>query len=175
MTSANVGQGQDRAGEAYEISSHAEQAIQGWLAKFPPEQARSAVIGALHAVQHDIGGYLTPAAIEAVARRLGLPVIDVQEVASFYSMFETRPVARHCVALCTNISCMLNGADELRDHIETRLGIREGQSTGDGRIYLKREEECLAACCDAPVMQVDHVYHEHLTPSRIDEILDGLE
>jgi NADH-quinone oxidoreductase subunit E len=90
-------------------------------------------------------------------------------------MFETEPVGRHSVSVCTNISCMLCGADDIVAHIENKLGIKIGDSTSDGRIYLKREEECLAACCGAPMMMVDHVYHENLTPQRVDEILDALE
>jgi len=104
-----------------------------------------------------------------------VPQIAVYEVASFYSMLETRPVGRHSVSVCTNISCMLCGADEILAHIEKKLGIKTGDSTRDGRIYLKREEECLAACCGGPMMMVDHVYHENLTPKKVDEILDALK
>ncbi len=89
-------------------------------------------------------------------------------------MFQTKPVGRHDVAICTNISCMLRGADEIVDHVEKRLGVKLGESTTDGRIYLKREEECLAACCGAPMMMVDHKYHENLTIDEVDQILDGL-
>ena len=101
--------------------------------------------------------------------------IEVYEVASFYSMYELKPVARHNVAVCTNISCMLMGSQSIVDHVENKLGIKLGESTADGRIYLKVEEECLAACTGGPMMQVDHVYHENLTPEKVDEILDGLD
>jgi NADH-quinone oxidoreductase subunit E len=90
-------------------------------------------------------------------------------------MFETAPVGRHHVSVCTNISCMLRGGEELLGHIERKLGIRAGESTADGRIYLKKEEECLAACCGAPMMMVNHVYHEKLTAERADEILERLD
>ncbi|MCH8135798.1 MAG: NAD(P)H-dependent oxidoreductase subunit E, partial [Proteobacteria bacterium] len=86
-----------------------------------------------------------------------------------------RPVGRHNVAICTNISCMLRGADDLVEHVEKKLGIKTGESTADGRIYLKREEECLAACCGAPMMMVDHKYHENLTTAQVDKILDELD
>jgi NADH-quinone oxidoreductase subunit E len=112
--------------------------------------------------------------MDAVAEYLDLPNIFVYEVASFYSMFETRPVGRHHISVCTNISCMLRGSQEVVDHVEKKLGIKTGDSTPDGRIYLKREEECLAACTGAPMMMVDHVFHENLTPQSIDEILDEL-
>jgi NADH-quinone oxidoreductase subunit E len=90
-------------------------------------------------------------------------------------MFETRPVGRHSVSICTNVSCYLRGAEEIVRHVERKLGCRLGESSGDGRIYLKPEEECLAACCGAPMMMVDHVYHEHLTPESVDRVLDALE
>jgi NADH-quinone oxidoreductase subunit E len=113
--------------------------------------------------------------MDAVAAYLELPAIQVYEVASFYSMFETKPVGRHSISVCTNISCMLRGAEEIVAHLEKKLGIRTGESTADGRIYLKREEECLAACCGAPMMMVDHDYHENLTPAIVDEIVDRLK
>lgn len=160
---------------AFELSAHVRDEIDKWTARFPEERRRSAVIGALHAVQHENGGYLTPELMDAVAAYLELPPIQVYEVATFYSMFETKPVGRHSVSICTNVSCMLRGAEDLVEQVEKKLGVSLGESTPDGRIYLKREEECLAACCGAPMMMVDHVYHENLTPERIDEILDGLD
>jgi NADH-quinone oxidoreductase subunit E len=113
--------------------------------------------------------------MDAVAEYIGLPPIQVYEVASFYSMFETKPCGRVHVSVCTNISCMLCGADEIVAAVEKHLGIRTGESTPDGRIYLKREEECLAACNNAPMMMVDHVFHENLTPESAVRILDGIE
>jgi NADH-quinone oxidoreductase subunit E len=104
-----------------------------------------------------------------------LPTIQVYEVATFYSMFQTKPVGKHNVAICTNVSCMLRGADDIVDHVEKKLGVKLGESTEDGRIYLKREEECLAACCGAPMMMVNHKYHENLTTEQVDGILDGLD
>jgi len=113
--------------------------------------------------------------MDAVAEYLGLPAVQVYEVATFYSMFETEPCGRHHVSICTNVSCMLRGGEELLRHAEQTLGIRVGESTPDKRIFLKREEECLAACCGAPMMMVDHVFHENLTPELLDQILEGLE
>jgi len=157
------------------LSEHARHEIDHWLAKFPPDQKRSAVLAALREVQHENRGYLTVELMDAVAQYLGLEPIDVYEVATFYSMFETKPVGRHSIAVCTNISCMLRGADEIVAHVEKKLGVKLGESTPDGKFYLKPEEECLAGCCGAPMMQVDHVYHEHLTPARVDQILDALD
>jgi NADH-quinone oxidoreductase subunit E len=157
-----------------QLSDHVRAEIDHWVAKFPEGRKRSAVISALHAVQHENNGYLTTDLMDAVAAYLELPNILVYEVASFYSMFETKPVGRHHISVCTNISCMLRGSKEVVDHVEKKLGIKTGESTPDGRIYLKREEECLAACTGAPMMMVDHVFHENLTPTIIDKILDEL-
>lgn len=157
------------------LSEHARAEIDRWLTRFPPERKRSAVIAALSVVQHENGGHLTAGLMDAVASYLELEPVKVYEVASFYSMFETEPVGRHSVSVCTNLSCMLQGADAIVEHIERKLGIETGESTPDGRIYLKCEEECLAACVGGPMMMVDHVYHEHLTPDKVDEILDGLD
>jgi NADH-quinone oxidoreductase subunit E len=148
------------------LSEHVIEEIEHWKSRFPEGRERSAVISALHAVQHENHGYLTAEQMNAVAEYLGLPTMQVYEVATFYSMFQTQPVGRHNVAICTNVSCMLRGADELVDHVENKLGIKVGESTEDGRIYLKREEECLAACCGAPMMMVDHKYHENLTDRK---------
>ena len=156
------------------LSAHVREEIDAWVAKFPPDRKRSAVISALHAVQHENQGFLTTDLMDAVAAYLELPPILVYEVASFYSMFETKPVGRHHISVCTNISCMLRGSQEVVDYVEKKLGIKTGESTPDGRIYLKCEEECLAACTGAPMMMVDHVFHEHLTPQSIDKILDEL-
>jgi NADH-quinone oxidoreductase subunit E len=157
------------------LSQHARDVIDHWVAKFPEGQQRSAIIAALREVQHDNQGFLTPELMDAVAEYLDLPPIQVYEVATFYSMFETRPVGRHHVSVCTNISCMLCGSDDIVAHVEEKLGIKTGESTADGRIFLKQEEECLAACNGAPMMMVDHVYYENLTPQKVDEILDNLE
>ena len=154
-----------------ELSAEVRAEIDHWVGKFPPDRRRSAVIAALHAVQHE-RGYLTQDGMDAVAAYLGLPPIQVYEVASFYSMFETQPVGRHHISVCTNISCMLCGGEELLAHVERRLGIKVGESTADGRFFLKKEEECLAACNGAPMMMVDHVYYENLTPEKVDEIPD---
>lgn len=157
------------------LTDHLREEIDSWLKKFPADKKQSAVLGALRGAQHENQGYLTVELMDAVADYLDLATITVYEVASFYSMLETEPVGRHSVSVCNNISCMLNGADDLIEHIEKKLSIKTGETTEDGRIYLKREEECLAACCGAPMMMVDHVYHEHLTSEKVDEILDNLD
>ena len=156
------------------LTQSTRQEIDHWVARFPPGRQRSAVLSALRAAQEQNHGFLTTALMDAVAAYLQLPPIQVYEVASFYSMFEIHPCGRHHVSICTNISCMLRGAEDLVAHVERRLGIRLGESTADGRIFLKQEEECLAACTGAPMMMVDHVYHENLTTDEVDRILDEL-
>ena len=157
------------------LSAHAREEIDALLKRFPAEQKKSALLGALNIAQHENQGFLTRELMQAVAEYLDLTEIEVYEVASFYSMYELKPVARHNVAVCTNISCMLMGSQSIVDHVENKLGIRLGESTKDGRIYLKKEEECLAACAGGPMMQVDHVYYEDLSPEKVDAILDALE
>lgn len=156
------------------LSAHVRAEIDDWLSRYPEDQRQSAVLGALSAVQHE-EGYLSTEMMDAVADYIGMPEIAVYEVGSFYSMFELKPVGRHTIAVCNNISCMLRGGDSILEYVEKKLGISVGESTADGKFYLKKEEECLAACCGAPMMQVNHVYYEHLTPEKVDEILDGLE
>lgn len=158
----------------YEIPPEVRAEIDHWLAKYPADQKRSAVLSALHAVQ-DREGWIRPEHMDAVAAYLDMAPVSVYEVASFYSMIETREVGRNTVAICANISCMLCGADDLIAHVEKKLGIRRGESTPDGRIYLKLEEECLAACAGGPMMAVNGHYHENLTVEKIDRILDELK
>jgi NADH-quinone oxidoreductase subunit E len=165
--SAQAGEGQ--------LSAHLREEIDHWLQRFPPDRKRSAVLAALRAAQHENHGYLTTGLMDAIGAYLGLPPIQVYEVASFYSMFETKPVGRVHVSVCTNISCMLCGSDEIVAAVEQHLGIKTGESTPDGRFFLKREEECLAACNNAPMMMVDHVYHENLTPEKAVQVLDSVE
>ena len=161
--------------EVKQISKHAREEIDVLVARYPADKKKSALLGALNIVQHENGGYLTTELMDLVAAYLGLAKIEVYEVASFYSMYELKPVARHNVAVCTNISCMLMGSETIVDHVEKKFGIKLGESTPDGRIYLKKEEECLAACAGGPMMQVNHKYYENLTPEKVDEILDALE
>jgi len=149
--------------------------IDHWAAKFPPDKKRSALIQALMAAQEQNGGWISQELTEAVAGYLELPPVWAHEIVSFYSMLFDQPVGRHKVNLCTNISCWLNGAEDLLEHAEKKLGLKLGGTTDDGRISLVREEECLAACCGAPMMVVDGHYHENLDIEKMDAILDGLE
>ena len=157
------------------LSERTRAMIDHWVAKFPPDKKRSALIQSLIAAQEQNGGWITQELAEAVADYLGLPRVWAHEVVSFYSMIFTSPVGRHKVHICTNISCWLNGADAMVEHAENRLGVKIGSTTEDGRITLVKEEECLAGCCGAPMMIVDGHYHENLDLETLDTILDGLE
>ena len=160
---------------SYGLSARVIKELDDWKTRFPADRQRSAVLKALHLVQHENEGYLTADHMNAVAEYLDLPTIQVYEVGTFYSMFQTQKCGRNEVSICTNISCMLRGADEIVAHVENKLGIKLGETTSDGRITLKLEEECLAACAGGPMMTVNGHYYEKLTPEKVDEILDGLE
>jgi NADH-quinone oxidoreductase subunit E len=149
--------------------------IDAWLTKYPADQKQSAVLTALQAAQEQNGGWVSRELMDAVADYLGMPSVQVYEVGTFYSMIELEPVGRNMVAVCTNLSCMLCGSETIVEHVERKLGIKLGETTADGRITLKLEEECLAACSGGPMMTVNGHYEENLTPEKVDAILDGLE
>ena len=163
------------AGKKALLNEGTRASIDHWVSKFPPEHKRSALIQALIAAQDQNGGWVSKDMIEAVADYLDLPPVWAFEVASFYSMFDQKPVGRNKVNVCTNISCWLNGAEDMVSHIENKLGIKLGETTADDRITLIVEEECIAACCGAPAMVVNGHYHENLDTDKIDKILDGLD
>jgi len=146
--------------------------IDSWTVKYPPEQRQSAVIPALHIVQEANEGSLTDELMDAIADYLGMPNISVYEVATFYSMYEHKPVGRNKLSVCTNISCMLRGSDNVLAHLKTRLGIGVGEMTADGKFSIK-EVECLGACGGAPMLELNKTYHENLTPEKLDEIIDA--
>jgi len=158
------------------LSKHERDDIDAWIARFPEGRSQSALLAALRAVMHE-DHYLSTVKMDAVADYMGLPKIAVYEVASFYSMYELdeKAAAKNSISVCTNVSCMLNGSDQIVEHIEERLGIKTGESTPDGQFFLKVEEECLAACCGAPMMQLNHVYHENLTKDKVDALLDSVK
>ncbi len=134
-------------------------------------QPRSAVLPALWAVQHELG-HLTPEGMASVAQILDLPPSEVEAVATFYSMYFQHPHGRHEVLVCVNVSCALRGADDIVAHLERALGCASGETTADGAFTWAGTIECLGACGGAPAMQVDHRFHENLTPERVDSILD---
>ena len=156
------------------ISDESRKTIDRWVAKYPADWKRGAMMAALETVQEQNGGYLTDDLVEAVAEYLGEPAIAAFEVATFYSMYEMDPVGKHKIAVCTNVSCMLCGSDGIVEHLEKKLGIGLGETTADGRFTLK-EVECLGACSGAPMFLIGHQYYENLTTERVDEILGQLD
>jgi NADH-quinone oxidoreductase subunit E len=144
--------------------------IDSWIAKYPEDQKQSAVMSALQIVQEQ-HQYLTTELMDAVAEYLDMPPIAVYEVASFYSMYEHKPLGRHLINVCTNISCKLRGSGKIVEQLENTLHIKTSETTSDGA-YTLRTVECLGACVNAPMMQVDKEYYENLDPSKLNEILD---
>jgi len=156
------------------FSPEIREAIDAHIAKYPPEWKQSAVMPALSIVQDANGGWLTTELMDDVAAYLDMPAVSVYEVATFYGMYDLTPQGRHKVCVCNSISCMLNGSEELIEHVEHKYGVKVGETTSDGRFTLK-EVECLGACRDAPAVLLDKVYHEKLTPESLDKLIDGLE
>lgn len=150
------------------------QKLDSWISKYPPGQAQSAVIPALHILQDAHQGWLSEGLMRALAEYLDIPAISVFEVATFYTMFELNPVGQHKISVCTNISCQLCGSEEIASYLQKKLGIGFGQTTADGKFTLK-EVECLGACVGAPMLLLDRDYHEHLTPEKIDTLLGGVK
>lgn len=141
------------------------------IARYPQGKQKSAVIPVLHLAQQEFGGWLDVPVMDYVASLLSITPIEVYEVATFYSMFNLKPVGRYMFEVCQTGPCMISGADNIVDYIGQKLGIKPGQTTADGMFTLKTVE-CLGACGYAPMMQMGKHYKEHLTPQRVDEIID---
>ncbi|MGM0541017.1 MAG: NADH-quinone oxidoreductase subunit NuoE [Pseudomonadota bacterium] len=144
--------------------------IDKWIANYPEDQKKSAVMAALRIVQECHNGYLTKDLMDQIAAYLNITSMDVYEVATFYGNYEHAPVGEIKLCICNSISCMLRGNQEIYDYLEKKLGIKPGQTTADGRFTIKKVE-CLGACGGAPMMQVGKDYHENLTNQSIDLLL----
>jgi NADH-quinone oxidoreductase subunit E len=142
------------------------------ITRYPAGQQKSALLPLLHLAQMEFGGWLSVPAMDYVASLLHITPIEVYEVASFYSMFNLKPVGKCVVEVCRTGPCWLLGAEDIVRHAEKRLGIKSGETTSDGMFTLKTVE-CLAACGTAPVMQIGETYYEQLTNEKVDQILDG--
>lgn len=161
--------------DIFVISDENKKKIDHWLTKYPPEQKRSVVVPALLFVQEQNSGWLSESAMNALADYLSLPRIAVYEVATFYDMYELKPIGKNKISVCTNLSCMLRGSDEIVASLKKRLGIDLGETTSDRKFTL-REVECMAACGGAPICQVnDREYYENLTPEKMLAIVDRLD
>ena len=160
--------------EGFSFSDENRQAAQSIIAKFPEGRQASAVLPLLDLAQRQNDGWLPAAAIETVADLLDMAPIRVWEVATFYSMYNLKPVGRHLVQVCTNISCWLRGADQVVEVCQRRLGIGFGETTDD-REFTLLEVECLGACVNAPMAQIGDDYYEDLDAERMTMILDALK
>ena len=154
--------------------AHITELLENWEKRYPINQKRSVIIPGLHVLQDYSNGYLSPELMDKLAQYLDVPETSVYEVATFYSMYDLEKVGRHKLNVCTNLSCMLNGAKKIMAHLEHKLEIKAGETTADGRITL-RSVECQGACCGAPMLEVDKVFHENLTLEKVNQIIDSLE
>ena len=155
------------------ISNEAKKEIDFWVSKYPEGRESSAVMQALTIVQKENGGSLNSELINDVAEYLEMPAISVQEVATFYENYNHKPVGKHVLRFCHNISCMLNGSDELISYLDDKLGVKTGEVSKDGLVSVKKVE-CLGACVGGPMCQIGDQYHEHLTKDKLDNILENL-
>jgi NADH-quinone oxidoreductase E subunit len=152
------------------FSDTARRELEAILARYPDKEA--AILPALHLAQREFG-YVTDEAIVGVAEILGFTPARIEGVATFYTMYNRKPVGKYHVQICRNISCSLLGAEHLIEHVSKKLGIRPGETTPDGKFTLSKVE-CLGSCGTAPVLQLNDDYHENLTEETIDALLDGL-
>jgi NADH-quinone oxidoreductase subunit E len=140
------------------------------ISRYPEGKHKSAIIPILHLAQDEFGGWLSADAMDYVATLLRLEPIEVYEVATFYSMYNLKPVGRYVFEVCQTGPCMINGSDDIVEYIKKTLGIGVGETTADGLFTLKTVE-CLGACGYAPMMQLGKYFREHLTPAKVDEII----
>jgi len=142
------------------------------LKSYPPGRQRSAMVPMLLFAQDEVGS-VTRELVEEVAKRVGVQALQVDEVVTYYSMLHRKPLGKHHIQICTNISCLLTGGEELWKHACAKLGIGHKEVTPDGRISLE-EVECIGACSWAPALQVNYDFHHQVTPGKLDQLLDSL-
>ena len=157
--------------EPARFSAEVEAEIDRHLAKYPVE--RSAILPLMFIVQRE-RGYLDPPGVQYLANRLQLRVTDIWEVATFYSMLQTKPIGKYHIQVCKTLSCKIMGEGKITEHVCGKLGIKPGETTADGKFTLSLVE-CLGSCGTAPMFQINFDYHENLTPKKVDQILDSLE
>lgn len=157
--------------EVAEFSSEIIAEMNEHLAKYPPERKRSALIPILMLIIQRERGWVDNAGVNFLAKFLDLEVTDIWETATFYSMFNLRPVGRHHLQICKTLSCRIMGEPEITDHVCSRLGIHPGETTADGKFTVSLVE-CLGSCGTAPMMQIGYDFHEDLTVEKVDEILE---
>lgn len=161
----------DATSKHIEFSADAKALVEKIIKRYPEGRQKSALIPILHIAQAEFDGWLSAPVMDYVASILDIKPVEVYEVASFYTMFNLQPVGKCLIEVCRTGPCWLMGAEDIIKHIEKRLNIKAGQTTPDGKFTLKAVE-CLAACGNAPMMQIGEKYHEHLTYAKVDNILD---
>ena len=149
--------------------------IDNVLQKFPEDRKKSAIIESLLILQHHNNGYVSKEIIYELSKYLSVSEIEIYEVATFYTMINTKPIGKNIIAVCNNVSCMLRGSDKILSHIEKKLNIKVGESTSDNKFYLKDEIECLAACNGGPMMQINHKNYENISIEQVDKIIENLK
>jgi NADH-quinone oxidoreductase subunit E len=164
---------QDAAQEKASVSPAVEAEVAAHIAKYPPERKRSAMLPLLFIMQRE-RGYVDQPGVAYVAHKLGLEMVDVWETATFYSMFNLKPIGRHHIQICKTLSCKIMGEPEITDHVCSKLGIKPGETTPDGKFTVALVE-CLGSCGTAPMFQIGFDYYENLTPAKVDHILDSLK
>jgi len=155
------------------ISTSARKGIEKLLTRYPEEEKRSALLPALHIVQNENQGYLTEDLMKDVADLLEITPLQVYEVATFYTMYNLKPVGKYHIQVCRTLPCALMGAEKLVSYLEVKLGIHRGETTPDN-LFTLSEVECLASCGTAPMMQINHSYYENLNKNKVDKILNDL-
>lgn len=158
-----------------EFSKETEAKIKRIIKRYPKEQSQSAVIPVLRLAQDEFGGWLSTAAMQLTAERLNMPYIRVYEVATFYTMFNLKPVGKYHVQVCTNCSCMIRGSDTIVEAVKEFTGIEQNGGMSDDSLFTLTEVECLGACVDAPMMQINNGYHTKLDKETTLQILDSLK
>lgn len=153
------------------FSAETQKLVEEIIRRYPEGRHKSALIPVLHLAQAEFGGWLSSETMDYVASVLKIQPIEVYEVATFYTMFNLRPVGKCVLEVCRTGPCCLLGAEQIIAHIENKLGIKEGETTADGMFTLKTVE-CLASCGTAPMMQVGEKYHENLTAHKVDELIE---
>lgn len=161
----------DQRAKEVTLSPRAEARLKEIAARYP--NSRSAVMPALYIAQEELG-HITPEAVEWVSQRLGIPPVQVMEVATFYTMYYKKPVGRYHVQVCRTLSCALRGAKQLTERLYERFGVAPNEVTADG-MWSYEEVECLGSCGSAPMCEINDHYFENLTPQKLDELLDRIE
>jgi len=156
------------------FSEAAQKEIERYISHYPADRKKSAVLPILHIAQAEFGGWVSPVVQDKVAEILGIAPIEVYEVATFYTMFNLKPVGKHVLEVCRTGPCMLRGSDQLIEHIENRIGCKVGENSADGNFTLKTVE-CLAACGMGPMLQIRETYYENLDPEKMDQLLEDLK